>query len=226
MKQLFIVANWKSYKTVAETVEWIEKIKQTDFSSDDINRKEVVLCPQYPLLPLVKDAFSGTTQNRLSLRTGSQNISPFEEGAHTGEVTAKLLQEFCMYAIIGHSERRDHFGETDVLLAKKVILAQQYGISPIYCIQGKETLIPRGVKIAAYEPVTAIGTGNPDTPESAEEVAKHIKDHNHDVTHVLYGGSVKPGNVASFTAMEHIDGVLVGGSSLNSDVFIQVIKNA
>jgi len=226
MKKLFIVANWKSYKTQTEAADWLERFKETEFALSEIDNKEIIICPQFPLLPLMSDLMAESQANeKLLLRLGSQNISAFEEGAFTGEVTGKLLSEFCAYTLIGHSERRKHLGETDELLAKKVITANEYNITPIFCIQNKETIIPKGVNIVAFEPIEAIGTGNPDSPEDAEFVAKFVKENN-TVNTVLYGGSVNESDVKAFTSMEHIDGVLVGGASRDPEKFAQIIKNA
>jgi triosephosphate isomerase len=223
MKFIFIVANWKSYKIQSEAYEWFESIYSSTVSAEN---KEVIICPPFPLLsPIFDLKVDLSANNRLLIRLGSQNISPFDEGAYTGEVSGRVLQEFCAYSIIGHSERRQNFNETDEILGKKVEIAKKYNITPIYCVQGKETFIPSGISIAAYEPVSAIGTGNPDTPENAEDVAKYIKEKN-SVNYVLYVGSVNAENVKSFTAMEHIDGVLVGGASLDVNKFIEIIKNA
>ncbi len=227
MKKLFIVANWKSFKSQSEAVEWLSTFKQSEFQLNEIENKEIIICPQYPLIPLLyDDLIIGSEANeKLLIRLGSQNVSAFDEGAYTGEVTAKLLREFCAYTIIGHSERRQNIGETDEIVARKVAIANQYNITPIFCIQNKETPVPDGVDIVAYEPVFAIGTGNPDTPEDAEEVAKYIKE-KYRVGFVLYGGSVDENDVRSFTSMEHVDGVLVGGASRDADKFSQIIKNA
>src|SRR5205823_3454479 len=115
--------------------------------------------------------------------------------------------------------------EGDALVAKKVAAAMQYGITPILCVQGVETVIPQDVSLVAYEPVWAIGSGNPDTPQNADQVAKTIKEKNPFVQHVLYGGSVTPENVHGFTQMEHISGALVGGASLDPNKFLQMIQN-
>lgn len=223
MKFILIVANWKSHKIQSEAIEWLRTIYLSPISAEN---KEVIVCPPFPLLALLfeyKTELSLTGKHHVSL--GSQNISSNEEGAYTGEVSGRLLQEFCTYSIIGHSERRQNFSETDEILEKKVVIAKQYNITPIFCVQGKETKVPKGVSIVAYEPFFAIGTGNPDTPQDAEDVAKFVKE-KYGVRYVLYGGSVSPKDVYSFTAMEHIDGVLVGGASLDPEKFIQIIKNA
>ncbi len=216
MKKLFIVANWKSHKTSPEALSWLHESVGQD-------AKEVIICPPFTLLAQMHWYIG---ENHLSLKLGAQNVSPFEDGAYTGEVSAKQIKEFGEYVIIGHSERRNYFLETDELVAQKVRLALAQGLTPIFCVQGKETAIPEGVTIVAYEPVEAIGTGHPDTPENANEVASSIKAAHSGVTSVLYGGSVSPENVHNFTSMESIDGVLVGGASLDAATFTQLITNA
>lgn len=220
MKHLFIVANWKANKTTPEAEEWFQTINslQLTFNKDN---KEIIVCPSFTLLPLVRELI---VNSQLSIVVGTQDISPFDEGAYTGEVNGKQIKEFTDYVIIGHSERRQNFKETDEMLIKKVLMAQKYLLTPIFCIQEQDTFVPEGVKIVAYEPVAAIGTGNPDTPENAEKVAKAVKEKG--VQFVLYGGSVNTQNVSSFTSMESIDGVLVGSASLDASEFGKIIQNA
>ena len=105
-------------------------------------------------------------------------------------------------------------------------MARENNLSPVFCVQDRDAVVPEGVEIIAYEPVFAIGTSNPDTPENAEEVARHIKEKNKGVSAILYGGSVTPENVHEFTVMDSIDGVLVGGSSLDAQEFYKIIENA
>ncbi|MBI2622753.1 MAG: triosephosphate isomerase [Candidatus Levybacteria bacterium] len=141
-------------------------------------------------------------------------------------MNGKQMKEFADFVIIGHSERRQNFKETDEMLVKKVQMVQKYLLTPIFCIQNEDTFIPEGVKIVAYEPVEAIGTGNPDTPENAEKVARVIKNTHKDVMYVLYGGSVTSANISGFTKMPSIDGALVGGASLDAKEFTKIIQNA
>jgi triosephosphate isomerase (TIM) len=221
MKKLFIIANWKSYKTTQEANDWLQAFAGANPQEDE--SKEVIICAPFTLLSLLK---SYTDEVVLPIKIGSQDVSPFEEGAETGEVAADQVKEFADYAIIGHSERRKNFNETDDILKKKVELALKYHVTPIFCVQDENTFIPEGVELVAYEPIFAIGSGTPDTPENAENVIHAIKEKNQHVKYVLYGGSVKPENVHSFTASPSIDGVLVGGASLDAHKFFQMIQNA
>lgn len=217
---LLIVANWKSNKTTNEAGEWV---KQLTIDNLQLTNKEVVVCPPFTLLPALK---SYIINHKSPIKLGAQNISPFGKGAFTGEVNEEQIKEFAEYVIIGHSERRKNFNEEDNLLNKKVHMAISQNITPIFCIWDATMNVPSGVTVVAYEPLFAIGSGNADTPENAQEVAKKIKDKNKNVEHVLYGGSVTPDNVSSFTQIENIDGVLVGGKSLDASEFLKIIQNA
>jgi len=222
MNKLLIVANLKSYKTENEAKEWLENFKKIKEPGQNLENKEIVICPSFTLLSLFSLYIS---DNNLPVKIGAQNISPFDEGAYTGEVNAKQIKDFADFVLIGHSERRNNFNETDDLLSKKTELSLKYGLTPIFLVQGKDNLIPQEIKIIAYEPIFAIGSGNPDTPENANQIASLIKSKNN-IYQILYGGSVTSENVKSFTGMVNISGVLVGGASLDPEELIKIIKNA
>jgi len=221
MKKLFLIANWKSYKTTPEALRWLQTINDSQLTIDS-NNKEAVVCPPFTLLAQM-NWFIKT--NNLPIKLGAQDISPFGEGAYTGEVNGKQIKEIADYAIIGHSERRNNFSESDELLDKKVQMALQSGLTSVFCIQNEKTPVPQGVTVVAYEPVFAIGSGQPDTPESANRVAETVK-REHQIPSVLYGGSVTGENVHDFTQMPSIDGVLVGGASLDAKKFMRIIENS
>lgn len=221
MDKLLIVANLKSYKSENEAKEWLENFIKIKESGQNLENKEIIICPSFTLLSLFS---SYVSNNSLPVKIGAQNVSPFDEGAYTGEVNAKQIKDFAEFVLIGHSERRNNFGETDELLSKKVEVSLKYGLKPIFLVQASNNLIPQGVEIVAYEPIFAIGTNTPDTPENAEKEAASIKTRNN--YQVLYGGSVTSKNVAGFTRTENIKGVLVGGASLDSQEFIKIIQNA
>jgi triosephosphate isomerase len=208
MKQLFIAGNWKSNKTVPEAEEWLKKFS--------VHQDNIVLCVPFTVLRVMKGKTFGL---------GAQDVSPFPEGAYTGEVSARQVHEFADWVIIGHSERRKHFGETDELLAKKAEQAKTVGLKIIYCVPDDQTVIPKNIDVVAYEPVWAIGTGKSDTPENANAVILNIKATSQ-VSVVLYGGSVTADNVASFVSQPAIDGILVGGASLDPEKFSALIANA
>jgi triosephosphate isomerase len=221
MKNLFIVANLKSYKTETEAKEWLDVFAKIKESEQNPDSKEIIICPPFTLLSLFK---SYIMDNNLAVRIGAQNVSSFDEGAYTGEENAKQIKDFAEFVLIGHSERRKNFNETDGELSKKVELSLKYGLRPIFLVQNSDNLIPEGIETVAYEPVFAIGSGTPDTPENADSVSAKIKAKN--IERVLYGGSVTSQNVKSFTGRENIDGVLVGGASLDAEEFIKIIQNA
>lgn len=223
MKKLFIIANWKSNKTIQEAEKWIHSFKEElDRSPLDLSGKEIIICPSFSVLEHTR--YCSKNLN-LPIKLGAQNISPFEAGAYTGEVNGLQIKEFADYAIVGHSERRSNFNETSEIIFKKADVARRYGIVPIFCVQDETTQIPDKISIVAYEPPSAIGTGNSDTPENAGKIAEKIKRENK-AQFVLYGGSVTSENVKSFSDEKSIDGFLVGGASLDPLEFLQIIKNA
>ena len=217
-KKIWIVANWKSNLNLSESLEWVNIV------GPELNKREdlqVVVCPRNSVLSELHQEIQA---NNYPILLGSQNLSPFATGSFTGEEPAELLKELVSMSIMGHSERRDKFAETDEMIAEKFKQATESGIESILCVQNTETPIPEGVKIAAYEPVFAIGTGTPDTPENADSVAKDIKSRNPDLA-ILYGGSVNSENCESFIDKENISGLLIGKSSLNAEEFLKIVSN-
>lgn len=217
-KNIWIIANWKSNKTIAEALEWINQVGSNIPENNNI---KVVVCPTFTALSEVKKAVS---ESNYPITISSQDISPFDIGAYTGEEAAEILKQFVDMTLIGHSERREHFGDTDQTVEEKVKMALSSGITPLVCIQGTDTPVPDGCKLVAYEPMFAIGTGTPDTPENAEEVALEVKTKTG--TEVLYGGSVDVQNVNNFLKMKDISGVLIGKASLDPNEFIKIIEEA
>lgn len=223
MKPLFIAGNWKSNKTIVEAEQWIQLFSDA-WARNSIKTEQttVVLCAPFTSLLVLKEEIAA---KELPIQLGAENISPFAEGAETGEESGRMVRELADWVIIGHSERRKNFGETDEVLAKKVIQAKAVGLKIIYCVPDSHTAIPAGVDVVGYEPVWAIGTGKTDTPENANTVIAAIKSSSRVAT-VIYGGSVTPDNVKSFTAEPAIDGVLPGGASLNAETFAALIAQA
>ena len=210
-----VVANLKAHKTWKEIESWLDAVgpKSQDFNGT------VIFCPSYPFLAICKEKIGRDSMN---IKLGSQDISKFEQGPYTGEVTASQISDLVEYTIIGHSERRQNLKEDNKVLEEKVENANAAGIKPIFCVQNEETPIPQGVSIVAYEPVFAIGTGNPDTPDNVEKVTSALK--NTGSLTVLYGGSVSAGNVKSFVDQKSVDGVLVGASnSLDPQKFVAIL---
>ncbi len=221
MKKI-IAANWKSNKTIEEAKQWLNQfsVKRSAFSVQQENLK-IIICPSYIHLPLFQEYIAA---QKLPIELGAQDVSAFDSGAYTGQVSAVMLAGLVDWVIIGHSERRKYFGETDEILFQKVELSKKAGLKIIFCVPDDVTSIPPNVDIVAYEPIWAIGSGKTDTPENAAEVIAAIKQ-KFSVAQVLYGGSVKPENIRVFLNKNEIDGVLVGGASLDASAFLSLITN-
>jgi len=245
MRKPIIAGNWKMNKTIKEGLEFIEEVKGK--TEGDV---EVLICAPFTLLKDLKLATKGT-----NIKVGAQNMHYENSGAFTGEVAPANLVEIGMdYVIIGHSERREYYGETDETCNKKVLKAIEVGINPILCCG--ETLEEREADktmdkvkgqivaglaggeaedlakvVIAYEPIWAIGTGKTATAEQANEVIAYIRQVVRDVygdladqVRIQYGGSVKPANVAEIMGQYDIDGALVGGASLKPADFLGLLK--
>lgn len=228
MGKKYILANWKANKTIAEATAWLQHIIS---NIDDLlfKDKEIIICPPFTFLSNLK---SYIIDHKLPLKLGAQDISQFEDGSYTGEVTGRMLQNLVDYVIIGHSERRKNFGETDEIVSKKVEMALKYNLIPIICVSEmsqtevfKKFLIHNSEFIILFEPLFAIGSGQADTPENANLMAQKIKEIL-PKSEILYGGSVVAENVCSFLAQPLISGVGVGKASLTSTSFLQILENA
>lgn len=234
MKKIFIVANWKSHKTIKETEKWIHEFYEGLVGNSKeilLKNKEIIVAPSFIAL---EHANYCSINLKLPIKFGAQNISPFDEGAYTGEVSAKQIKELSDYVVVGHSERRRYFGEDEDVVNRKIEQALQNDLTPVLCVSDiKQIQSARWrtkLKIIdkmfiAYEPVFAIGSGNPDTPNNADKMGKQIKEILGKVP-VLYGGSVTSDNVNTFTQMPNVNGVLVGGASLDPLEFLEIVKNA
>jgi triosephosphate isomerase len=247
-----MAGNWKMHHTHLEAIQVVQKL---GFRLDDrdFDRVEVVVCPAFTALRSVQTTIEG---DRLPIGLGAQNCYWEMQGAYTGEVSPAMLAKLNVkYVIVGHSERRELFGETDEMVAKKLRAVLGTGMAPIVCVG--ETLEEReqGVTdekvrrqieaafnrlstddalrcVVAYEPIWAIGTGRNATPDDANATIAVIREHARtslgdtvaDGLRILYGGSIKPGNIADLMAMPEIDGGLVGGASLDPDEFARVVR--
>lgn len=217
-KNLWIVANWKSNKNIQQALDWISIVGPKIERREDL---KVIVCPTFSALSEVKKA---VMVGNFPLIVGCQDVSPFTEGAYTGEDPASILKELISLAIIGHSERRANFFETDEMISKKVDQASQNKIIPLLCVQNADVTLPATCNLVAYEPTFAIGTGHTDTPANANEVASIIKGKYGSGLEVLYGGSVSSENCKSFVLEENISGLLIGKASLNAEEFIKIIS--
>jgi triosephosphate isomerase len=240
-----VAANWKMHKTVAETTEFLDRFLG---AIEPLKGVELVVCPPFPSLPAAVERC-----RRSPVQVAAQNMHALPKGAFTGEVSAPMLTELGVDGVIlGHSERRAMFAETDEALADKVPAALDAGLLPILCIGETESQRDEeqteavlsgqlsadlervaGQRLAdiviAYEPVWAIGTGRNATPEQATEAIAFIRscvaardDAAAESIRILYGGSVKPDNAAELLAAETIDGALVGGASLEPGDFCKI----
>ncbi len=243
-----IAGNWKMYKTGAEAAETARQLVDRVGQAED---RDIMIAPAFTALAPVADVVKGSP-----VGLGAQNIYWEEEGAYTGEISPSMLVGAgCTYAVIGHSERRQYFGETDGTVNKRIAAAIKHDLIPVFCIgemeaerEANETFsvldkqVEKGLEgfssndlatlVVAYEPVWAIGTGKTATREQAQEVHAHLRTkiaglHSDALAggmRVLYGGSVKPGNIADLMAMPDIDGALVGGASLKADDFAAIVN--
>jgi triosephosphate isomerase len=243
-----IAGNWKMYKTPDEAAATAQQLVRSVGSVSDV---DIMIAPTFIALAAVYAAIKNSP-----VALGAQNLYWQDEGAYTGEISAPMLKSVgCRYCIIGHSERRQYFAETDETVNKKIKAAIKAGLQPIFCVgetekerESGQTLsildkqIKKGLEglvleqldllIIAYEPVWAIGTGKTATDDQAQEVHRFIRSlvkNNFgqalsDSVRILYGGSVKPDNIASLMAMPDIDGALVGGASLNAESFRKIVK--
>lgn len=219
-KNIWVIANWKSNKNISEALAWVDVVGPNLENRPNI---KVVVCPAFTDIEEVKKA---VLVGNYPIIVGSQDLSPFEDGPYTGEESARILSELVELAILGHSERRENFGETDELVVEKVEQAKKFNITPLVCVQGKETQVPQGVDIVAYEPVFAIGTGNPDTPDNAAEVAAALKKKYGEKIQVLYGGSVTSNNAKAYLQKEEISGLLIGKASLDGEEFLRIVQTS
>ena len=231
---MLIAGNWKMHKTVEATEAFCRALKRRLHARDGV---AVAVCPPYTALGAAVRELADT-----EIAVAAQNVHWGREGAFTGEISAPMLKEVGVYgAIVGHSERRRYFGETDEAVGKRARAALAAGLSVIACVGETETereagetedVLRRQVSVlktdeqlvVAYEPVWAIGTGKTATPDLAQEAHAFIKSLL-DVP-VLYGGSVKPDNAAELLAQPDVDGALVGGASLDVDSFVSICSSA
>jgi len=249
MRKKIIAGNWKMNMVLAEATEFVEQCSNY-FSEHEISQSVPIICPAF----LFVQAAKNISQDYLKI--GAQNVSEHEKGAFTGEISAAMLASIPVdYCIIGHSERRKLYHETDSIVNKKLLQLLSHKIKPIICVgetlEEREAGITKRIitsqlngafeninitseMIIAYEPVWAIGTGKTATPEQAQEIHSFIRNWLSNNTekglaeqiHILYGGSVKPANIKSLLQQDDIDGGLIGGAALKYSSFIEMIEIA
>ncbi len=244
MRKLLIGGNWKMNKGVAETAKFADSFKEKKTSTEGV---DVFVAPPFTSLVEAKKSFEGT-----GISVGAQNLFWEDEGAYTGEISSVFLKELGVeWVIIGHSERRTYFGETNAGVRKKVEKALQKQLKVVICIgeteeereEGKAKEIVNkqieegllGIEYdacdlaVAYEPVWAIGTGKTPHPEDAEEMHSIIREKlgaKGEEIRIIYGGSVKVHNMKEFITQKDIDGALIGGAALDVDGFVEMINIA
>jgi len=239
VRRIIIAGNWKMHKTQRESLEFLQGF--LPHLEDTPEKREVVLCVPFTSLNFMSKNLHGSR-----VKLGAQNIHWAEEGAFTGEISGAMLTEIGLnYVIVGHSERRQYFGETDDTVNKRLLAAQSHGLTPILCVgeskaqrdageteqvifdQLKKGLVDvdQDNLVIAYEPIWAIGTGDTCEATEANRVISLIRGQltNKDVT-IQYGGSVNPGNVDEIMSQSDIDGALVGGASLQADSFARLVN--
>jgi triosephosphate isomerase len=208
----YFIANWKANKSLDEAKAWVEEFLRLGGGSN--SRSAIVICPPEPLIFSVGQMLSKSP----NLFVGAQNVSSYEEGPHTGEVTAKSLSGIVDLAIVGHSERRS-MGETEQNIQMKLEELKKNQIKAILCVRGVEDQIYPDVEFVAYEPVDAIGTGEFKDPTEVLEIRNILKISS---SKFLYGGSVDENNAARYLESDKIDGLLVGGASLSASTFYKI----
>ncbi|MGK7872886.1 MAG: triose-phosphate isomerase [Xenococcaceae cyanobacterium] len=239
MRKIIIAGNWKMYKTQAESLEFWQVFKSELENTNEA--REVVLCAPFTDLGVMSKNLHGSR-----VQVGAQNVHWEDTGAYTGEISGSMLTEIGVnYVIIGHSERRQYFGETDETVNLRLKAAQRHGLTPILCVgetkeqrdageteniiinQLKKDLVDvdQSNLVIAYEPIWAIGTGDTCETSEANRVIGLIREQldNKDVP-IQYGGSVKPGNIDEIMAQPEIDGALVGGASLEPASFARIVN--
>lgn len=249
MRTKIVAANWKLNKTLEEGIHLINYLQSKINPHDHVIK---IICPTFPLIHPI----SQILDKNKKFYAGAQDCSKFDKGAYTGEVSAAILQSVgCEYVIIGHSERRKLFGDTEDILKQKLTLALRHNLNVIYCVgeeleQRKDGTHWNTIQtqlenimqldeselcriIIAYEPVWAIGTGVNATPKQAQEMHEFIRENiatkNVDIANaipILYGGSCNASNAAQLFAQKDIDGGLIGSASLKAEEFIQIIYAA
>ena len=243
MKRL-IAGNWKMNMDMAGSLKLASDIvKGLQDQSDLLKDNEFLVCPPYPYLAPVQ------TELSLAVNLGAQDCSPFEgQGAYTGDVSATMLKDLnCEYVILGHSERREYYAESNLMVQQKATIANAEGLKTIICVGETEAQREAGEHldiveqqlvgsipecatadntVIAYEPVWAIGTGKVATVEDIAEMHTHIRGLILENVRILYGGSVKPANAQEIFAVDNVNGALIGGASLKADDFIGIAKAA
>lgn len=245
VRRTLIAANWKMHKTIGEAEDFVREFLPYIV---EVGEVDIVLCPPFTSLSVLQQALKGS-----QVKLGGQDVFWEKQGAYTGEISPTMLKDLdCRYVIIGHSERRQLMGESNLHINRKLKAATEAGLIPILCVgetlpqrqknqaqavvrqQLEEGLldIPAADLVIAYEPIWAIGTGINASPADAQEMNAFIRELMKNIygeqeaerIKILYGGSVKPDNITQFTAEADVDGALVGGASLNAADLARIVR--
>jgi triosephosphate isomerase len=245
MRIPLIAGNWKMNTTVGEAVDLVKTMRS---DLDRVNNVEKAVCPPFVSLTAVKELLKGS-----SIKLGAQNMYHEKKGAYTGEISPSMLAGLCEIVIIGHSERRQYFGESGEIINKKIVAALDVGLTPILCVGEKleeneagrtEEVVTEQLRAAltdidnvdgliiAYEPIWAIGTGKAATDKQANDTISLIRRNLSDLysdkiaqeIRILYGGSVTAANATGIMQQPEIDGALVGGASLKPSEFVSIVS--
>lgn len=242
LRPILIAGNWKMHKTQAEAREFLRELGLALRSSPSgsASQRQIILCVPFTDLAVVAEQSRGS-----DIAVGAQNLHWEDQGAFTGEISGPMLAELGVrYVIVGHSERRQYFGETDETVNRRLAAAQRHGLTPILCVGESQQQREQGLTeswivgqldralpgidlenlVIAYEPIWAIGTGQTCAAQEANRVIGLIRQHlGNAQLPILYGGSVKAGNIDELMAQPEIDGVLVGGASLDPQEFARIV---
>jgi triosephosphate isomerase len=253
MRKSIIAGNWKMNLNHLEAIALVQKLSY-QLDKDVFDNCEVVVCPPFTSLRSVQTTIDS---DNMKIILGAQNVYEEDKGAYTGEVSASMLAKLTVkYVLVGHSERRIYMHETNEQIAKKVKIVRKYEMSPILCVgetreerdndqsldvveqqvrEGLASIAKSEIEhcVIAYEPVWAIGAGEPATIEQANEMIFHIRSildsmskGAGEMTRIIYGASVDPGNAHTFMSQDGIDGLLPGGASLDADTFSRLVVSA
>ena len=211
-----IIANWKMNMITVDARLFLQKFQP---------KKDCVICAPFTLLPILYE------QQNSHIKTGAQNMFYEQKGAYTGEISPAMIKEYAEYVIIGHSERRKLFQETEEIIHKKLCAAHTIGLIPILCVSNINQLVSLNTLIfntlyIAYEPVESIGTGNATNPQTINTILKKIRtvsEKNAKKIFFLYGGSVTSKNAKEYLQQPEINGLLIGGASLNPEEFEKIV---
>lgn len=214
----YIVANWKAYFNLTQTHEWARTFSSLPLDVF-IDKVTFIVCPPFPFIHVINELLYHP-----SVKIGAQDVSRFPEGPYTGEVTAQSLSGMVDYVIVGHSERRIHLKEDDKIIEEKCVMACSQGITPIVCVRNTADKIPDNVTFIAYEPVEAIGSGKNASLQEVLEIRKQL--HISASHQFFYGGSVKADNAKDYLFPDEIQGVILGGASLEPKELFAIGKVA